>query len=91
MIAKPKCQTKTFNHLNQKGQAACHQVFVHSWPSLVLYSGNESGQMTGNTLVKIGSFPQVRGKHKNIPSRKLTYPTLGKGKSSSNMIFDGIC
>ena len=26
-----------------------------------------------------------------VPSRKLTYPTLGKGKSSSNVIFDGIC
>ena len=26
-----------------------------------------------------------------IPSRKLTYPTLGKGKSSSKVIFDGIC
>jgi len=26
-----------------------------------------------------------------VLSRELTYPTLGKGKSSSNMIFDGIC
>ena len=26
-----------------------------------------------------------------LPSRELTYPTLGKGKSSSNMMFDGIC
>ena len=28
---------------------------------------------------------------KLLPSRELTYPTLGKEKSSSNMIFDGIC
>ena len=26
-----------------------------------------------------------------IPSRELTCPTLGKGKSSSKVIFDGIC
>jgi len=26
-----------------------------------------------------------------IPSRELTYPTLGKGKSSSKVTFDGIC
>jgi len=26
-----------------------------------------------------------------LPSRELTYPTLGKGKSSSKVIFDGIC
>jgi len=26
-----------------------------------------------------------------IPSRELTYPTWGKGKSSSKVIFDGIC
>ena len=29
--------------------------------------------------------------HGCIPSRELTYPTLGKGKSSSKGIFDGIC
>jgi len=28
---------------------------------------------------------------KGIPSRELTCPTLGKGKSSSKVIFDGIC
>ena len=28
---------------------------------------------------------------KNIPSRELTYPTLGKGKSSSKWTFQGIC
>ena len=27
----------------------------------------------------------------NLPSRELTYPTWGKGKSSSKVIFDGIC
>ena len=27
----------------------------------------------------------------NLPSRELTYPTLGKGKSSSNVPWDGIC
>jgi len=27
----------------------------------------------------------------SLPSRELTYPTLGKGKSSSKVIFDGIC
>jgi len=26
-----------------------------------------------------------------LPSRELTYPTWGKGKSSSKVIFDGIC
>ena len=26
-----------------------------------------------------------------VPSRELTYPTLGKGKSSSKVIFDGKC
>ena len=26
-----------------------------------------------------------------LPSRELTYPTLGKGKSSSKVTFDGIC
>jgi len=31
----------------------------------------------------VGDIPQ------NITSRKLTYPTLGKGKSSSNMPFLG--
>ena len=29
--------------------------------------------------------------HKEIPSRELTYPTLGKGKSSSKCHFWGIC
>jgi len=27
----------------------------------------------------------------DLPSRELTYPTLGKGKSSSNCHFGGIC
>ena len=27
----------------------------------------------------------------NIPSRELTYPTFGKGKSSSKVIWEGIC
>jgi len=27
----------------------------------------------------------------SLPSRELTYPTLGKGKSSSKVNFDGIC
>jgi len=26
-----------------------------------------------------------------LPSRKLTYPTWGKGKSSSNMPYQGVC
>ena len=29
--------------------------------------------------------------HEHIPSRELTCPTLGKGKSFSKVIFDGIC
>ena len=36
---------------------------------------------------QIGSFPQVRGKHKNIPSRKLTYPTLGSSENHLQTLF----
>jgi len=32
-----------------------------------------------------------KGIPRNMPSRELTYPTLGKGKSSSKVTFDGIC
>ena len=31
--------------------------------------------------------PQVKDNNEQIPSRKLTYPTWGKGKSSSNMPY----
>ena len=33
--------------------------------------------------------PVVSGRPRGLPSRKLTYPTWGKGKSSSNMPFLG--
>ena len=45
-------------------------------------------------LVREFSNPQkvvVKSGLGNIPSRELTYPTLGKGKSSSKVTFDGIC
>jgi len=41
------------------------------------------------------SSPKLRlvehGTQRNLPSRELTYPTLGKGKSSSKCHFRGIC
>jgi len=33
----------------------------------------------------------TKGDTNKVPSRELTDPTLGKGKSSSKVIFDGIC
>ena len=35
-------------------------------------------------------FPNINA-WKDLPSRELTYPTLGKGKSSSKCHFWGIC
>ena len=44
-------------------------------------------------LLAYMGFKHVPGKKtwKNIPSRELTYPTLGKGKSYSKCHFWGIC
>ena len=36
-------------------------------------------------------FQDVRKNSTNLLSRKLTYPTLGKGKSSSKLPWEGIC
>ena len=52
-------------------------------------------QATGMHRV-IGSLGEIdftyeTGVFIGLPSRELTYPTLGKGKSSSKVIFDGIC
>ena len=38
-----------------------------------------------------GILKKVRVDFLGVPSRKLTYPTTGKGKSSSKLPFDGIC
>ena len=38
-----------------------------------------------------GEIESVKLMGFKLPSRELTYPTLGKGKSSSKVIFDGIC
>ena len=50
------------------------------------------------TILWVGSERFVSSKHLRgdtcldvIPSRGLTYPTLGKGKSSSKWHFLGIC
>ena len=48
-----------------------------------------SGCLGGGGRFSVGGF--VKGVVTNIPSRELTYPTLGKGKSSSKVNFDGIC
>ena len=34
---------------------------------------------------------ELRPASETIPSRELTYPTLGKGTSCSKVTFDGIC
>ena len=46
---------------------------------------------------KIWHFPKIETRQnlgcsrtKSLPSRELTYPTLGKGKASSKVIFAGI-
>ena len=49
---------------------------------------SESNLRLGDSFLG-GSF-QKKNK-KRIPSRELTYPTWGKGNSSSKVIFDGIC
>ena len=41
------------------------------------------------TVELIEAFETRISPYNNIPSRKLTYPTLGKGKSSSKMPWDG--
>ena len=50
-------------------------------------------QRDGQTSDSLPFFVQIEFKEvsSRIPSRELTYPTLGKGKSSSNMPWVGIC
>ena len=57
------------------GQFAC--LVVSTW-KIVVKNGASSSPIFGVNM-------------KNIPSRELTYPTLGKGKSSSKCHFGGIC
>ena len=40
-----------------------------------------------NTIAIFKKEPQVKDNNEQIPSRKLTYPTWGKGKSSSTMPY----
>jgi len=48
-------------------------------------SGFEGAGLRESYVANIETFKKV------IPSRELTYPTLGKGKSSSKCHFWGIC
>ena len=54
-----------------------------------IFQANTAGSLNGTTfwgdqsLQRCGHFAGI------IPSRKLTYPTWGKGKSSSNMPYQG--
>ena len=52
---------------------------IMSWKSLPSHRGKMKGFRSGSLNFK------------NVPSRELTYPTLGKGKSSSKCHFWGIC
>jgi len=42
-------------------------------------------------LQKANNHPKSPAQILDLPSRELTYPTLGKGKSSSKCHFGGIC
>jgi len=58
----------------------------------VVYAGPTEAVPTGKTFRWDGRVGNDIGKYgSNIPSRELTYPTLGKGKSSSKCHFWGIC
>ena len=55
-------------------------------------SGTNGSQAV--TLLRKGEATNTattRDSSQEIPSRELTYPTLGKGKSSSKCHFGGIC
>ena len=59
-----------------------------TWSPEALTSGrNRSWWIQRTCLAQ--EFPISWKQHKQLPSRELTYPTLGKGKSSSNMPFWG--
>ena len=54
--------------------------------------GSSSENGTWNLkMVRFGSDSTPQSLSGNIPSRELTYPTLGKGTSSSRVPWDGIC
>ena len=54
------------------------------WISSMMHQFQSQSQCLNHPAI-LGGFPT------NIPSRELTYPTLGKGKSSSKCHFWGIC
>ena len=54
------------------------------------YNKHQATKKNSSTKNAKGLFQQTNKKYKNtIPSRGLTYPTLGKGKSSSKSHFCG--
>ena len=90
---KPKWQ----NHLKSlKGSRRLDDVPRGGKPGFPLQI--RSGEVTVSDLFGDGEFTFFRKVEnvtwentRNLLSRELTYPTLGNGKSSSKVIFDGIC
>lgn len=66
--------------------AGQHSIFARAWETEVIYFETQRARTTAQTNGYIGETKKT-----NLPSRELIYPSLGKGKLSSNMTFDGIC